>query len=458
MAGTFSGLSTALTALTSNRRGLDVAAQNIANANTPGYTRQRADLESIGGTTVPAMWSVYQGAGDGVTVAGINRLRDAFLDARSNAEHAAAGFLTNEQQVYSQIEQLVSEPGDNGLQAQLADVWATWHDVGNNPGDLAARDTLLQQAQTVTNSLNSRHEGLSSLFTATRDQLSALATEVNDTAGQVAQLNQAIIAANGGGLAANELADQRDKLVLHLADLTGASVLRHDNGGVDVLLGGAALVSGGTVRSLAVTGAHALENEAAVPVTLRWQDNGVPALVPAGQVSSVLQSLTTTVPSYADQLDKVAAALANTVNTQHAAGYDLAGAAGGAFFSGTTAATIKVAITDPRLVAASATPGGNLDGGNADAIAGLANLASGPDLSYRELVANLGATAASVNQRAGVQSTLMDNADAAVAAVSGVSLDEEMTNMITYQRGFEAAARVLSTVDSMLDTLINHTI
>ena len=455
MASNFSGLSTALTALTANRRGLDVTAQNIANANTEGYTRQRADLESLGGTAVPAIWSTYRGPGDGVVVADIARLRDAFLDARNNTEHAASGYLTNEQQVYSQIEQLVTEPSDHGLQAQLADLWASWQDVGNNPGDLATRNALLQQGKTITNSLNSRHDGLDTLFTAARDQLDALAADVNGTAAQIVGLNQAVVRANGSGVAANELADQRDKLVLHLADLTGATALRHDDGGVDVLLGGAALVSGQTVRAVTVSGARALGNQAASPVSLRWQDTGTPVTVPYGQMSSLLQSLTTTVPYYSGQLDQIAATLANTVNTQHGAGYDLSGTAGGAFFSGTTTGGISVAITDPALVAASSTPGGNRDGGNADAIAGLATAATGADLSYRQLVANLGVITASVNQRADTQATLTQNTGAAVASASGVNLDEEMTNMLIYQHGFEAAARVVSTVDSMLNTLVN---
>jgi flagellar hook-associated protein 1 FlgK len=455
MASNFSGLSTALTALTANRRGLDVAAQNIANANTPGYSRQRADLVSLGGTAVPAIWSTYRGPGDGVMVADIGRLRDAFLDARNNSERAASGYLNNEHQLYGQLEQLVSEPGDQGLQAQLADMWGAWEDVGNNPGDLATRNALLRQATTITNSLNSRHDGLNTLFTATRDQLDALAADVNATATQIAQLNQAVVRASGAGVSANELADQRDQLVLHLSDLTGARALRQDNGGVDVLLGGAALVSGQTVRNLTVTGARALDNQAGSPVSLQWQDTGTPAILSGGQLGSVLQSLTTTVPYYSDQLDQIAATLANSVNTQHGAGYDLSGTAGGPFFTGSTAGDIRVAITDPARVAAASTPGASRDGGNADAMAGLVSLPGGADLTYRQLVANLGVTTASVNQRTAVQTALTETAAAGVAAVSGVSLDEEMTNMLMYQRGYEAAARVVSTVDSMLGTLIN---
>jgi flagellar hook-associated protein 1 FlgK len=175
----------------------------------------------------------------------------------------------------------------------------------------------------------------------------------------------------------------------------------------------------------------------------------------------VIGTLGATIPKYAAALDNVAATLAGMVNTQHAAGYDLNGNAGGPFFSGTTAAAITVAITDPKAVAAASTPstsGGNLDGANADKIATMSDLPTSADNVYKQMIADLGTNAHAANQRATIQANLTQAADAAVANVSGVSLDEEMTNMLTYQRGFEAAARVMSTVDSTLDTLINHTI
>jgi flagellar hook-associated protein 1 FlgK len=455
MSNAFGGLSTALSALTAQRRGLELAGQNIANANTEGYSRQRVDLRSVGGGEVPAMYSTRQATGGGVAVADVVRLRDAFLDARDRTERADNAYLIDEQQVYSQVERLLTEPSETGLQAQLADVWAAWHDVANNPGDLAARSQLLQQAATVAGTLNQSHAGLGALWSANRDQLDALVADVNSTAGSVAELNQKIVLATAAGLPANELTDRRDQLVLRLADLTGASVLRQPNGSADVLLAGAALVSGTHTRKLEAAGAGGLDNQTANPVRLRWADNAAPATVQTGQIGSVLATLGGTVPHYAAELDAVAASLASTVNAGHAGGYDLAGVAGGTFFTGSTAATIAVAITNPAKVAASGTPGGNLGGGNADKLAALATVAGGADLRYRQVVADLGAVAHTVNQRAAIQAALTDQADAAVAAHSGVSLDEEMTNMLTYQRAYEAAARLMSTVDSLLDTLIN---
>src|SRR6266480_2923594 len=107
MSGTFGGLSIALSALTAQRRGLDVTGQNIANANTDGYSRQRVDLQATGGSPVPATFAVWDGTGSGVTVADVSRLRDAFADARARSEHAGGSYLTAQQQVYSQVESLL---------------------------------------------------------------------------------------------------------------------------------------------------------------------------------------------------------------------------------------------------------------------------------------------------------------------------------------------------------------
>jgi flagellar hook-associated protein 1 FlgK len=461
MSSSFSGLSSALSALTAQRRGLDVAAQNIANANTDGYTRQRVDLKATGGTAVPAVHSISDGTSGGVAVSDVARLRDAFLDARAVTEHGENTYLASEAQVHGQIEALFGEPGDTGLQAQLGDLWAAWHDVANTPGDLAARSALLGQATTAATTLNLDFHALTDLWSAKRTQLDELAEDVNTSAARVGELNIAIVRARQADQPANQLQDQRDQLTLHLAELTGATVAERDDGGVNVFVGGSTLVSGTSVRQVRTVGADDLSTQAGDPPGLRWTDSNTAVAVPNGQIASVIGTLGATIPKYAAALDNVAKTLADAVNIQHAAGYDLAGTAGGQFFSGTTAATVQVAITDPHKVAASSTAsatGGNLDGGNADAIAAIANQANGADNYYQQLVADLGASTSTANQRASIQSSLTDAADAAVAAQSGVSLDEEMTNMLTYQRGYEAAARVMSTVDSTLDTLINRTI
>ena len=456
MESSFSGLSTALTALVGQRRGLETTGQNVANANTDGYTRQRVDLSAIGGG-VPALFSTWQGAGGGVTVSDVSRLRNAFLDTRQRSQHADGAFRTDQQQVYGQVETLLAEPTDTGLQSQLGDLWASFHDLANTPGDLAARAALLQQATTVAGTLNHTSTSINTLWSSTKDQFDAITSEVNSTASRVAELNQAVINSNQAGVPANELADQRDQMVLRLSELVGATGSVQPNGGLTVSVGGSVLVAGSTARQLAVTGAHLLSGVATAPVTLQWTDNNSTAAVQSGQAASVLQTLNSILPSYSARLDGVAGTIASYVNNQHAAGYDLNGNQGGPLFSGTTADSIQVAITDPTLVAASSTQGGTLDGANATALANLATASTGPDQAYRSVIADLAVTTQTANQRSTIQTVLSSNADAAVTSESGVNLDEEMTNLLSYQRAYQAAAKVMSAVDSMLDTLINRT-
>ena len=456
MESTFSGLSTALSALVGQRRGLETTGENVANANTDGYTRQRTDLMAVGGG-VPAIFSTWQGSGGGVTVAGVSRLRNAFLDSRQRSQHADGAFRADQQQVYGQVESLLAEPGDTGLQAQVGDLWASWHDVANAPGDLAARSALLQQATTVAATLNQSSTSLGTLWSTTRDQLDSLVSDVNSTSARVAELNQAVINSTQAGVPANELADQRDQLVVHLSELVGATATIQPNGGLTVSVGGSTVVAGSTARQIVSTGAHLLSGAVANPVALQWTDNNSTVAVPSGQGASVLQTLNNILPTQSSGLDAVASSLAAAVNTPHAAGYDLNGNPGGTFFSGTTADAIAVAITDPTLVAAASTPGATLDGGNATVIADISTAAVGPDSTYRAMIANLAVTAQTANQRSAIQTSLTSGADAAVTSESGVSLDEEMTNMLSYQRAYEAAAKVMTTIDSMLDTLINRT-
>ncbi|MDT5036153.1 MAG: flagellar hook-associated protein 1 [Micromonosporaceae bacterium] len=462
---TFSGLSGALTSLYAQRRGIDVAGQNIANANTEGYTRQRVNLQAVGGAP-PSMYTNSHGPGQGVTVTGVTRIQDAFLETRGRLEHAQSAYLSDQDSVYARVQEAFGEPSDNGLQSQLSDLSAAWHDLANQPGDSAARTQVLARATNLTDSLHDSRSAMAYLFGTTREQLDAYATDINTSAAQVAALNQSIVSANLAGAPTNELADQRDTVVMHLSQLTGATGALRDNGSIDVLLSGGGLVNGSSSRRVSAAGATRLEDVTADPVGLQWADTRSPVSVDSGQVASMLKTVNSTLPGFVGQLDQVAAALANAVNDQHTSGYDRNGDAGVPLFvttggSAFTAANITVGITDPDLIAAAATTaggaGGTLNGDNADALAGLGTAVDSADTVYRQVVVSLGVAAQAADRRVGIQSSLTDDVDAARQAQSGVNLDEEMTNLMSFQRAYQAASRVINTIDSCLDTLINHT-
>ncbi|MDT4987924.1 MAG: flagellar hook-associated protein 1 [Micromonosporaceae bacterium] len=452
---TFSGLSTALSSLYAQRRGLDVTGQNIANANTEGYSRQRVDMASVGAPAGPALFSNWQGTGSGVTVSDVNRLYDDFTETSVRAEHAKGGYLTAQKGVYAQVEQIFNEPSDTGVQEQMSDLWSAFGDVANRPGDLPARSQLLQRASTLADTLKGANDSVGAMWASARSDVDSMAGEVNTTAASIARINQGVVQAQQAGLPSNELADQRDQMVLRLSELTGATAKVREDGAVDVYIGGSALVSGSTYRQVAAVGAHRIEDQAADPVSLNWADNKAPMLIQSGKAASVLESLSTTLPNTITSLNQVASALVTTVNDQHVQGFDLNGAQGGPLFSGSTAADIAVAITDPALVAASSSDSEHLDAGNADAMAGLVNSDNGPDSIYRGVVVQVGVDAQAINRRSDVQATMTTDIDSVRSSQSGVSLDEEMANLLSYQRAYEAASRVLTTVDSTLDTLIN---
>ncbi len=455
----FSGLNIGLTSLYAQRRGLELTGHNIANANTEGYSRQRLRLGADAGPSLGAVHSVRNGAGNGVEVADVQRLRDVFLESRALQERGTDAFLRGNQVLLSRVESILSEPGDSGLQSQLADFWQGWDDVANNPDDIAARSQLLERTRTLATGLNQASAQLGLQWDAMHEQLGATVDEVNAITASVADFNGAIAAATKGGMSPNDLTDQRDLLVQRLGELTGASVRPAESGAVDVFLGGTALVRGATFERLKVQGADELTTPTGT-VTVGWERDGYVAPV-GGSASGMLHGLNDVIPRYRDGLDEIAASLRDKVNAQHGRGFDQDGVAGTAVFTGGSAATIALALTDPRRIAASSSAGargtGDNGGTNAADMAELAGAPNGPDVSYRELIVKLGVEAQTANRRVDIQADILGQIDAAREAEAGVNLDEEMTNMLAYQRAYEGAARFISSVDSMLDTLINRT-
>lgn len=459
----FGTITAALSALQADRNALQVTGQNIANSSTDGYTRQRAVFQAVGGSVIPAMYARSDGIGSGVDISGVQRLQDAFLEQRANAENATLANLQGAQDTFANIENAFGEPGSSGLQSLLSSYWNSWDDVANNPADSAARTSLIGAGQSVATALNTASGSLSAQWTSSRESLQAAVEHVNATAANVAALNKAIVAATAAGNSPNDLMDQRDLLIRDLATSLGVTTRANANGSTDVLLGGSSLVSGSDTRQLVLTGATALDQAGTTPVSLSWSDTGQPAYPTSGQAGALLTALNGTLPSYSSQLDAVAKQLATSVNAGQAGGYDLNGNPGTPFFDPAklTAGSITVVLTDPALVAASAQPPTapgqpSYDGSNAQAMANMSG--TGADATYRTLIVTLGAASRGTQQQVTTQQGVAQQVTQARDSAAGVDLDEEQTNLITYQHAYEAAARFLSVVDSVLDTLINKTL
>jgi flagellar hook-associated protein 1 len=429
MIPTLTGIETALSGIEADQAGLDTTGNNIDNASTPGYSEQVVNVDVS--TPLPIASEGGDGVtstqlGTGVDVESITRQRNQFLDASYRAQNSILGFNTQNATSLGNAQTLFAEPSSSALSGQLATFWSDWSALADNPTSQAARTNLVDDATTLTQSFQSLYSQLSNLQSQASTQYTSITGsggQLEQLANQIASLNGAIKSSLQGGQSPNTLEDERDSALDTLSGLGNVSVTNNADGTVTVNFGDAAspLVSGTTVDW---------------PQTITSATGGqigalLDASSPSGQIGTYMSSLNT-----------VADDLASSVN---------AIATGTPFFSGTTASTITVAVT-PSQVQTSST---GAAGGNdvAQAIAGLQGGTA--DQAYDALVAQLGTN---VQTAQGAQSTsqaIVTAMENQRESVSGVSLDQEMTNLITYQRGYQAAAQTLNSLNQVLQTLIS---
>ena len=465
----FSGLQTGLSGLIAHRQVADTISHNIANVNTPGYSRQRVELNAEGRQAVTAIWSRASDAGNGVRADGIIRLRNEFLESQHRNELGNRAALAGTTAVLDRLESVFPEPSDTGIAAQLGDYWASWEALVNNPGDNAARAAVLEKGNLVVQALHLADKQIRAQRDDAVDGVGLMVNEVNQLAEQVARYNTGVRAGIVGGQQPNDMLDQRDQLVLRLAELAGVRVEPGEHGMVDVFIGGRALVSGQSFQTLAVShpadatlGALGFDK-----VQVQWSADGLPAEVNAGEVAGFVAGANEVLPSYLTDLNGVAQQLVNTVNALHATGKGLDGVTGRNFYdpTKTTAASITISADvagQPANLAAAAVSADPLDPRPldttvAEALGKMGKASVGADASYRSMIISLGSEMRFFTDQTDAQAGVVARLDEDRKSVSGVNLDEEMVNLVAAQHAYSAAARVITSVDEMLDTLINRT-
>ena len=462
---TFGGLNTAFSGLVAARKGLDVVGQNIANATTEGYTRQRITTSAAGATAQTGMFSQGARVGQGVSVDGIARLGSAQLDLTVRTAAAASGYSAIRANSLAAMESSLKEPGENGLSAQLSAFWTGWQDLANNADESSPAALLLERAGELTAQITEGYQAIDSEWSAVRGSLTAMVSELNAAATQVADLNVQIRSATASGISANELLDRRSALTTTMSALSGATVREQQDGTVTVLVGGSALVAGGTASALSANGATRMAAGSAVSVS--WAGSGKPVALQSGEIAGAVSLLTpaTTggkggaIAEAAAGYDAFALDLATKVN----AIYSPDGTK--PFFSGDTASTLSVAVASASDVVAGDPSKGAFDGSIADAIAqlgaGAATDAAGPVISpstmWSNFVTTLGVQTQSALQNAKLDGLTSNAAVGQQLANSSVDMDEENVNLLMYQTAYQGAARVMTAVDEMLDILINRT-
>jgi flagellar hook-associated protein 1 FlgK len=455
------GLNTGVSGLMANQLALDTAAHNVANANTDGYSRQRVHLVASDPYTYPSVNRSGVGQlGTGVTVATIERVRDAFLDLQIRQQTAVGGDWNTRSDELSKVESLFPEPSDSGLGAQLAKFWNAWQDLSADPTSSATRAALVEQSSTLAATINGVSGQLSSLVSGANDQVEIQVGQINDLASRIAALNQQIQRVTVGGDHPNDLMDARDQLLDQLNAIIPTTVQSAPDGTVSVLIGGTDLVSAIRARTMST------QLDAAGNLVPTW-DSGAPVALGQGSLSALVGLRDSQLVDYQKQLNELAKTVADEVNALHTSATYPDGTAGKPFFTmtaGQEAASLAVnadIVADPRLVAT----GGGLpgDGSIAGQIADLRNakmFTSSTQTAadfYAGLVGTIGSDSRQAAEMASNQQLVVDHLTQRRESISGVSLDEEATDMIRFQRGYQAAARVITTMDDMLDTLINKT-
>jgi flagellar hook-associated protein 1 FlgK len=476
---TFNGLNIALRGLLAQQRALDVTTHNIANANTEGYSRQEAVLEAADPISNVSVWGmVFPGQiGQGVTVDSYRRIRDVFNDAQLRDSLSKQASEDVRYRELHGISLTMPEPSDQGLQALMQKFFDAWHDVSNAPENLAARQALAQSGQSLTTAFNEASASLTSMRTNDNAEIDAHVAEINTITTQIAQLNVQIgqLTLAGAetdlttgkvktpGQVPNDLLDTRDKLLDDLSKLANiTSVTYDDQNRATVVVAGTTLVAPGA-------GATTLTHAA---VDTAFGSGNLTAGKLYGLEDAWTNMLDESVPtSYAAQLNVLAQSLHDAVNTQHALGSDLGGAAGGLFFDFTSAtappgaaARLTMAagiMADPTKIAAAASGEGPGSAGNANAMIALQEAVTTGATTFKDyyngLQSSLGTATQGASRNMGAQDIVVNGLSDRRASSSGVSLDEEMSNMIKFQHAYSAAARVLSAMDDNLNRLINST-
>lgn len=445
-------------ALLSHQKAISTTGHNIANVNTPGYSRQRVNL-----ATNPGLASASGQMGAGVRVSDIQRIYDQFLGSQINTESYNQGKWEAQKNSLERVEIIFDESTGFGLNQAMGDFFNAWQDQANNPEGHTQRQVLVAKSEIMAETFNKVSSDLNQFQNDLDKSIKGAVSQINTIAGEIADLNVKISDIEKSGQNANDLRDRRDLYLKELSSMINISSFENNDGQVTVLVGsGNSLVQPPYALSLStVTNASGHED-------VLWVDRDGNTVditndISGGKLKGWIETRDVTIENYKTSLDNLASSMITEVNGLHTAGFDLNSAAGVNFFTGSSASDISLnpAIAgNVNLVAASGT-GAPGDNSNAIAIANLQNsllMSTGTatyDDFYNSLVSDVGIAVQSAQMNYDHQSAMLSSLDNYRESISGVSLDEEMVNLVKFQHAYDAAAKLVSAVDEMLNTVMN---
>jgi flagellar hook-associated protein 1 FlgK len=438
----FYGLQTSLRGLIAQQMALDTTGHNIANASTDGYSRQKVNLAASPALQVPTSGSISPSGqlGSGVDVTGYSRVRDQFLDTQYRAQNTALQEQKAKADGLNAAELSLAEPGDNGINKALSDFWKSWSDLEKSPDVDAAKQAVVSAGQRLTDSIQSVRSQMVAAQTDAQAQYDSIAGpggDISQVASELAGLNKSIASYLVNGDSPNDLMDRRDQLLDKLSGYGQISVQTLPTGSMNV-----SFVDSSTGTTYPIVADQ----------TASWGGPPSGGWNPGGQLGGLLgvaQVPGGAVDGYLNTIDSFSSALASTVNSAYQ----------GSFFTTGTPAGSTIQV-NPALVAS---PAGIVSGsgsaGSNDIALAVAQLNGKPSVDgvYKTFVTKVGSDVAEAQRLQANAQVLTDSAQDRRESVSGVSMDEEMSNLVTFQRAYQASSRAMSTMDEMLDVLINRT-
>jgi len=464
---TFGGiLSIARGAISAHQTAIQVVSHNVANAETPGYTRQRAMLQENWPARLP------QGIlGTGVFVSDVTQIRDTLLDISYRRDTSNASNFGLRRDLLGQVEQIFHEPSESGLGATMDAFWNAWSDLSNAPDNNVARQVVQQRGAQVADALRGHVAQLDQVKADTIARLDRSVAQMNQFAGQVADLNRQIVVSESGGQTAGDLRDARNRIIDSMSRLASIQVIEQPSGGVAIIVANQTLVDGDSANALTYGD---MGDPLTTQVSFRGSEEPIRGI--GGELQAATDMLNQDLTQTRARLDDLARGIISAVNTIHEGGWSPTEAvtdpppsdwegSGIAFFTGTDAASIALSSEvagDPRAIAAGDVYGGVASnsialklsqlrdtpvtvGGTTSSLAG----------HYRDTVTTLAMRTADAASSTAAHETLAAQSEIRRQSVSGVSTDEELVQLMRSQQAYVAATRLISAVDEMAQALLN---
>ncbi len=455
MAGTFHGINMASNALRAFQRALDVTGHNISNVNTVGYTRQTIEFKQ---NDPNRFWSAgTHSLGNGMSVSSVNRIRDAFLEQRRLQATGDTGKFLEMADSLRNIEGLFLEPGGSGIADAMDKFFNAWSALASNPNEPGTRMQVQQAGETLAMRVRTTYQALSDHLSFAETSVTSTLQQVQNLSDQIADLNGQIRQKQAEGMRPNDLQDLRDQAIRDLGQLVDIHTYEQPDGTVNVFMNQLTLVDSAGAIPTPMTFDTAANTISDGSGTFDVRSGKLRALFETAEQIKIYQS----------SLDDLANNLRTQVNTVHATGTNPLGATGVGFFndsvpqSGAIDFALDPAVAaDPRAIASSVS-GAPGDGGLALALSRLRDQAQAAlgnrtfSSFFQDMVGDIGRRAEYWTAQVNTQAAMNEQIEAQIQAVSGVSLDDEMANMLRFQRSYQAAAKALTIFDQTTEDLLN---